>query len=131
MSDAIERLKSYEEGLRDGFIKGQEEANKIMEQMLHTSCKPIVCPLPETEAVKILQEHLQLYKKAFCLFVNWAEENNIGYENIDGDKYQEELDNKGLGYIEGMMYIALKEAKNEHSELYDKWIANVDKAISN
>ena len=68
-----------------------------------------------------VEEKLELYKKAFCLFVNWAEENDIGYENIDGYKYQEELDNKGLGYIEGMMYIALKEAKNEHSELYDKW----------
>lgn len=130
MSDAMERPKTYEEGVRDGFIKGQEEANKVIKQMLHTSCNPVVCTLPETEVVKLLQEHLQLYKKAFCLFVNWAEENNIGYENIDGYKYQEELDNKGLGYIEGMMYIALKEAKNEHSELYDEWISNVDKAIS-
>ena len=77
-----------------------------------------------------VEEKLELYKKAFCLFVNWAEENDIGYENINGDKYQEELDSKDLGYIEGMMYIALKEARNEHSELYDKWIANVDKAIS-
>jgi hypothetical protein len=130
MSDAIERPKTYEEGVRDGFNKGKEQANKVMEQMLHATCCPVVCDLPETEAVKLLQEHLQLYKKAFCLFVNWAEENDIGYENIDGYKYQEELDSKGLGYIEGMMYIALKEAKNEHSELYDKWIANVDQAIS-
>ena len=36
------------------------------------------------------------------------DEGNILYENIDGDKYKKELDNKGLGYIEGMMYIALK-----------------------
>lgn len=62
MSDAIERPKTYEEGLRDGFIKGQEEANKVMEQMLQTSCKPIVCPLPETEAVKILLEQIQKMK---------------------------------------------------------------------
>ena len=130
MSEAIERPRTYEEGLRDGFQKGQEEANKVMEQMLHTSCNPIVCDLPETEAVKLLQERLKLYKRAFCLFVNWAEENDIGYDNIGGYEYQKEVDEKGLGYIEGMMYIALKEAKNEHSELYDKWIANVDKAIS-
>ena len=62
MSEAIERPRTYEEGLRDGFIKGQEEANRVMEQMLHTSCKPIVCPLPETEAVKILQEQIQKMK---------------------------------------------------------------------
>ena len=131
MSDAIERPKPYEEGLRDGFLKGQEEAaNKVMEQMSHATCNPaVVCELPETEAVKLLQEHLHLYKKALCLFVNWAEENDIGYDNIPSDKYFDEINDKGLGYIEGMMYIALKEARNEHSELYDKWIANVDKAI--
>lgn len=78
-----------------------------------------------------VEEKLELYKKALCLFVNWAEENDIGYDNIPCDKYNEEIDDKGLGYIEGMMYIALKEAENERSELYDKWIANVDKAISN
>ena len=34
MCDTIERPKTYEEGLRDGFLKGQEEANKVIEQML-------------------------------------------------------------------------------------------------
>ena len=129
MSDAIERPRTYEEGLRDGFNKGKEQANTVMEQMLHTSCNPIVFSMPETEAVKLLQEYLHLYKKALCLFVNWAEENDIGYDNIPSDKYFDEIDDKDLGYIEGMMYIALKEAKNERSELYEKWIANVDKAI--
>ena len=62
MSDAMERPKSYEEGLRDGFIKGQEEANKIIEQRAQTFCNSIVCPLPETEAVKILQELIQKMK---------------------------------------------------------------------
>ncbi len=75
------------------------------------------------------KEKLELYKKALCLFVNWAEENDIGYDNIPSDKHNEEIENKGLGYIEGMMYIALKEAKNEHSELFEKWIANVDEAF--
>ena len=40
------------------------------------------------------------------------------------DLWQEIQDTKRL------LDIALKEAKNEHSELYDEWIANVDKAIS-
>jgi type II secretory ATPase GspE/PulE/Tfp pilus assembly ATPase PilB-like protein len=64
MSDAIERPKSYEEGLRDGFVKGQEEAQKIIEQMAQTSCKPIVCSLPETEAIKLLNE--QIMKMRCC-----------------------------------------------------------------
>lgn len=84
------------------------------------------------ERTMTVEEKLELYKKAFCLFVNWAEECDFGYDNL-GDTYYEyksELEEKDLSYIEGMMYIALKEARNEHSELYDKWIANVDKAIS-
>ncbi|SEP81282.1 hypothetical protein SAMN04487977_101502 [Treponema bryantii] len=64
MSDAIERLKTYEEGLRDGFIKGQEEANKVMEQMLHATCNPVVCDLPETEAIKLLKERIKELEKS-------------------------------------------------------------------
>ena len=56
MSAAIERPKTYEEGLRDGFIEGQGKANKVMEQMLYTTCNPVVCDLPETEVVKLLQK---------------------------------------------------------------------------
>lgn len=62
MSDAIEKPKTYEEGFRDGFYKGQEEANKLMEQMLHASCNPIVYAFPETEAVKLLQAQIQKLK---------------------------------------------------------------------
>lgn len=52
----MERPKTYEEGIRDGFLKGQEEVNKVLEQMLYTTCNPVVCELPETEAVKLLQK---------------------------------------------------------------------------
>lgn len=63
MNEAVERPRTYEEGLRDGFIKGQEEANKIIEQMAHISYTPFVCGcLPETEAVKILKAQIQKMK---------------------------------------------------------------------
>lgn len=78
-----------------------------------------------------LEEKLELYKKALCVFVNWAEECDIGWDNFPDEisKYSEEIEQKGLGYIEGMMYIALREAKSENSDLFKKWIGNVDKAI--
>ena len=60
MSENI--IGTYDEGYRDGFRKGKEEANKVMEQMLHTSCNPIVYSMPETEAVKLLQEQIQKLK---------------------------------------------------------------------
>lgn len=39
MSEAIERPRTYEEGLRDGFIKGQEEAKKILIEELSKEVK--------------------------------------------------------------------------------------------
>lgn len=77
------------------------------------------------------EEKLELYKKALCVFVNWAEECDFGYDNIpdEYEKYKDELEQKKIGYIEGLMYIALREAKNEDCDLFKKWIGNVDKAI--
>ena len=76
-------------------------------------------------------EKLELYKKALCLFVNWAEECDFGWSNLPDEtaKYSEEIEKNNLGYIGGMMYMALREAENEACELYKKWIENVDKAI--
>ena len=64
MSDAIERPKSYEEGLRDGYVKGQEDVNKVLERIAQTTCRPIVCNFTETEAIKLLQE--QILKMRCC-----------------------------------------------------------------
>ncbi len=63
MSDAIKRPKTYEEGLRDGFLKGLENVNKVMEQMLHTACNPIAYVIPETEAIKLLKEQIEKMKR--------------------------------------------------------------------
>ena len=62
------------------------------------------------------EQELDLYKKAFYLITDWAEECGFGYDNIpeEYDRYSEDIDNKGLGYIEGLMYIALKEAQKEN-----------------
>ena len=77
------------------------------------------------------KEKLELYKKALCLFVNWAEECGFTYSNIDDlfEKYKKELENKELGYIEGMMYIALREADYEVCDTFKKWIDFVDKLV--
>ena len=77
------------------------------------------------------KEKLELYKKALCLFVNWAEECGFGYDNIDdlSEKYKNELEEKNLGYIEGLMYIALREADDEVCDTFKKWIDFVDKLV--
>ena len=78
---------------------------------------------------KKLKERLELYKKAFCVFVNWAEECDFGYDNIPNEfvKYKDELEKKEIGYIEGLMYIALKEVKNNDFNYIKREVENVDK----
>jgi hypothetical protein len=63
--------------------------------------------------------------------VNWADECDFGYDNIPdlSLKYKDELERKQIGHIEGLMYIALQEAKKDDSKLYKKWIDITYKAV--
>lgn len=72
LDNQMERPKTYEEGLRDGFLKGQEEANKLLEQMLHTTCNHIVCELPETEVIKLLKDKLNKAKEIISKYYNYT-----------------------------------------------------------
>ena len=71
-------------------------------------------------------EKLDIYRKAFCLFVNWEEECDFGYDNLGelADKYEKELED--IGYIEGLMLIAIKEDKKDFPKLYLEEIENVE-----
>lgn len=74
-------------------------------------------------------EKLDIYRKAFCLFVNWAEECDFGYDNLGelADKYEKELED--IGYIEGLMMIAIKEAKENFPKSYLEEIESVEKEL--
>lgn len=49
--------------------------------------------------------------KALRLFIEWADECGFGYDNIpdEYEKYKDDI--KDMGWIEGLMYIVLKEAE--------------------
>ena len=49
--------------------------------------------------------------KALRLFIEWADECGFGYDNIpdEYEKYKDDI--KDMGWIEGFMYIVLKEAE--------------------
>jgi hypothetical protein len=55
--------------------------------------------------------------KALELYIEWAENCDFGYDNIDNlenyKKYQDEIDSKNMGYCEGLKYIAIQEAIRE------------------
>lgn len=79
------------------------------------------CDKCDCEVLKVLKENEQLkeevevYKKALELYVNWADECDFGYDNIDDVyyKYKEELEKLNLGYIECLIHIAVSEARSE------------------
>jgi len=51
--------------------------------------------------------------RAFFIFVNWAEECDFGYDNIPEEyqRYRNVLEERGIGYVEGLMWIAIWEAE--------------------
>lgn len=54
-----------------------------------------------------------LREKALLLLVEWAEECGFGYDNFpeDYETYKDEIE--GMGYIDGMIYIAERVVENE------------------
>lgn len=52
-------------------------------------------------------------RKAVELLVSWMVEAGFGYDNIPDlyDQYKKDIEN--MGYNEGLIYIALKEAESE------------------
>lgn len=56
---------------------------------------------------------LEITKKALELYVSWADECGIGYDNL-GDlyyEYEEKIEAENMGYTEGLIFIAMEEAK--------------------
>ena len=54
-----------------------------------------------------------LREKALLLLVTWAEECGFGYDNFqeEYETYKDEIE--GMGYIDGMIYIAERVVENE------------------
>lgn len=71
---------------------------------------------------------LLINREALKLFVDWAEECDFGYDQLpeEYEKYKTDLEEKDLGYCEGLRYIAIQEAKKvlkvyeNHVEMMDE-----------
>ena len=64
----------------------------------------------------ILQELIDeadMLDKAFDLYIDWSTQCHFGYDNIpdEFEKYEKEINEKELGYNEGLKYIAIEEAR--------------------
>lgn len=64
---------------------------------------------------KQLYEKSNLYKTALEIYADWAEECGFIYDQIpeEYEKYEEIIENKGLGYCESFVYAAIQEAKEK------------------
>ena len=56
---------------------------------------------------------LEITKKALELCVSWADECGIGYDNLGDlyEEYKEKIEARDMGYTEGLIFIAIEEAR--------------------
>ena len=73
---------------------------------------------------------LLINREALKLFVEWAEECDFGYDQLpeEYEKYKTDLEEKGLGYCEGLRYIAIQEAK-EALKVYENHVEMMDEKL--
>lgn len=65
---------------------------------------------------KLTVEKIHILRKALFLLADWATDCDFGYDNIPElyEKYKDEINN--LSYTDGLIYIAVKEAKKKVEE---------------
>ena len=75
----------------------------------------------QTEIVKVcnvnkeLEKENTILKKALHLYVDWADECGIAWDNFpdEKDKWYEVVEEKGLGWIDGLVFMVMQEAKEQ------------------
>lgn len=73
---------------------------------------------------------LLINREALKLFVDWAEECDFGYDQLpeEYEKYKTDLEEKDLGYCEGLRYIAIQEAKKA-LKVYENHVEMMDEKL--
>jgi len=65
--------------------------------------------------LKCLEEETVILKKALNLYVNWADECGIAWDNFpdEKEKWYKTVEDKGLGWVDGLVFMAIEEAKEQ------------------
>ena len=73
---------------------------------------------------------LLINREALKLFVDWAEECDFSYDQLpeEYEKYKADLEEKDLGYCEGLRYIAIQEAKKA-LKVYENHVEMMDEKL--
>ena len=105
-NEQLQKNNKHIQELINAERQRQEECNDV-------HLRDIATLEQENEQLKI---DLKLYKKALELFVNWADECDFGYDNLGDLKYEYKDEVESLKYQEGLIHIAVSEAKKELAE---------------
>ena len=65
--------------------------------------------------IKELEKENAILKKALNLYVNWADECGIAWDNFPdmAEKWYKVVEEKGLGWIDGLVFMVTEEAKEQ------------------
>jgi len=60
-------------------------------------------------------EEIEVLKKALELYVNWADECDISWDNFPDmeEKWYKKVEEKGLSWIDGLIFMVTEEAKEQ------------------
>ena len=77
------------------IVEYMHENNKLKEQIIE------------------LEKENAILKKALNLYVNWADECGVAWDNFPDmtEKWYKTVEEKGLGWIEGLIFMVTEEAK--------------------
>lgn len=73
----------------------------------------------EYESMRVEIENLKkentILEKALNLYVNWADECGIAWDNFpdEAEKWYKVVEEKGLGWIDGLVFMVIEEAKEQ------------------
>ena len=67
------------------------------------------------ERIEELEKENAVIKKALHLYIDWADECDIAWDNFPDmkEKWWKVVEEKGLGWIDGLMFMVIEEAKEQ------------------
>ena len=93
------------------------ERAKIFQQAME-SCKssnPMDCIEWFADMILELEKKNEILAKALNLYINWADECGIGWDNFPDmtEKWYKLVEEKELGWIDGLVFMVTEEAKEQ------------------
>jgi len=85
------------------------ERNKLQISELNTLTEE------QDKHIAKLENENAVLKKALNLYVNWADECGIAWDNFpdEKEKWLKIVEEKGLGWIDGLIFMVIEEAKEQ------------------